>query len=210
MNFRNIFDISVVTGALQYPGDPPFIREIVSSINKGAEFDLSKLSMSAHSGTHLDAPAHYIAGGKTLDQFAAEEFTRPVVVIDINDPVSIKARDVLSADILAGDAVLFKTNNSKSGLAAGAIFSKNYVYLAPEAADALIEKRISIAGIDYLSIDGFEIEGSPCHKKLLGAGILILESIDLADVPPGRYTLICPPLKIRSEGAPTRAILIGD
>ena len=193
---------------MDYPGDPPYQREVVSALDTGSPFELSRLTLSSHSGTHLDAPAHFIRGGKSIAEYRVEDFILPALVLNIEDPEAVRPAELELADLPAGAAVLFKTNNSRSGLARSGRLEKRWVYLSEEAASRLQAKQVALVGIDYVSIERFEAPGSPIHRQLLKAGILILEGINLAAVPPGRYTLICPPLKIQAEAAPTRAILL--
>lgn len=210
MRDKIIYDISVLLGkeSAEYPGDPPFSREVISDLGRNSEYELSLLTMSAHAGTHIDAPSHFVKGGKSIAQYSACDFVLPAIALNIHDSEVIRPSEINSEEIGEGDAVLFKTRNSMSGLVVGGGFSERYVYLSHEAADLLVAKKVAMVGIDYLSVDRFGDDLLTAHKKLLGAGILILENINLAEVPPGRYTLVCPPLKIRAEAAPVRAILI--
>jgi arylformamidase len=205
-----IYDISLLLGeqSVDYPGDPPYRREVLSSLTGGAAYELSRLSLSAHSGTHLDAPSHFIAGGKSIEQFAAADFILPALVVETDDRAAVRPAEVEAAEIRSGDAVLFKTNNSRSGLAASGEFSERWVHVSEPAGDLLLARKVALVGIDYVSIDKFDAPGAPLHQKLLSAGILVLEGIHLEHVPPGRYTLICLPLKLRAEAAPTRAVLM--
>jgi arylformamidase len=212
MSKATIYDISLLLGeqSVDYPGDPPYRREILSSLIGGAAYELSRLILSAHSGTHLDAPSHFISGGKSIDQYPAEDFILPAVVVEATDREAVQPGEIEAAEIQAGDAVLFKTQNSRSGLARSGKFVERWVYISEAAGELLKIKKVALVGIDYVSIEKFEASGAPLHHQLLGAGILILEGIHLEQVPPGRYTLICPPLKLRAEAAPTRAILVAS
>jgi arylformamidase len=207
-----IYDISLLLGeeAVDYPGDPPYLRETVSSLSAGAAYELSRLSLSAHSGTHLDAPSHFIPGGKSIDQYPVSDFVLPALVLETTDPEAVRPGEIAGAGIQAGDAVLFKTRNSRSGLARSGKFVERWVHVSEEAGDLLVAAKVALVGIDYVSIERFEAPGAPLHLKLLRAGILILEAIHLEHVPPGRYTLICLPLKVPAEAAPARAILIAN
>ncbi|MGE0082840.1 MAG: cyclase family protein [Desulfococcaceae bacterium] len=209
--YQNIYDISVILGeqSPDWPGDPPFRREIICRIGADSPFELSGLGLSAHSGTHIDMPSHFIPGGKTLDDYAVSDFILPAQVAEIKDSISVKAGDIAHLDISPGSALLFKTSNSAGGLCVSRIFSENYVHLSPEAANICIEKKIRLAGIDYISIEKYGDEDCPVHRKLLGNDILILEGINLRDVPPGNYTLFCFPLRIKKgEASPVRAVLL--
>ncbi|MEZ4529109.1 MAG: cyclase family protein [Desulfobacterales bacterium] len=209
--YQRIYDISVILGqqAPDWPGDPVFRREILCRIEKDCPFELSALGMSSHSGTHIDMPSHFIPGGKNLDDYAARDFILPARVAEIADSISVTACDVQKLDIPPGSALLFKTSNSVNVLCVSRTFSETYVHLSPEAADICIEKKIRLAGIDYVSIEKYGEEDCPVHRKLLEKDILILEGINLKDVPAGDYTLLCLPLRIKAgEASPVRAVLL--
>jgi arylformamidase len=210
---RTFYDISVdlATEAIPFPGDPPFSREMLLTLEESDICNVSKLTMSAHAGTHIDMPAHFIAGGKTLDACGVEDFVLPARVIEIHDPESVKAAALDNIDVDPGDAILFKTGNSLSGRNRSGVFSENFVYTSREAASVCIEKKAALVGLDYITIDRHGDEAAPAHHKLLGNGIPVLEGINLAAVPPGRYTLICLPLKIKGgEASPVRAVLMAE
>jgi arylformamidase len=211
MIFRNVYDISLLLGLedVTYPGDDPYSRDEISSIAAGAAYNLSTLTLSAHAGTHIDAPAHFIEMAKTIDQYDAQNFVLPAHVIYVEDKESIKPDSLGGLEMKRGDALLFKTTNSTCGLSRSGLFSERFVYMSEEAANLCIELQASLVGIDYISIDRYEYDEAPVHRKLLEKDIVILEGIDLKDVPPGEYTLICPPLKIKgAEASPVRALLL--
>jgi len=210
LHFETIYDISLVLGqeAITYPGDTPFSRKIICEINDGSMSCTSRLVMSAHSGTHLDMPAHFIAEGKTIDNYQIEHFIIPAQVIEIQSSKPIQASDLDSIDIHPKQALLFKTDNSISGKSRAGVFSDHFVYLTPEVADLCVEKQVSLVGIDYITVDDFEDKTFLVHRILLRNNILILESINLKEVPPGLCTLVCLPLKIKEgEASPVRAVL---
>jgi arylformamidase len=210
-SYKEIYDISVSLGdeAIDWPGNPPYARELVSQIANGAHCDLSQITMTTHVGTHVDTPAHFIADAKNLDEYPIEHWVRPAHIVSIKDERLIKPGELESLDIKPGDALLFKTVNSISGRSTSGVFSEDFVYPSPEAARFCVEKKVSLVGIDYGSVDRRSESDFPTHYELLGNGILILEGINLKDVPPGRYTLFCLPLKIKgAEGAPARAVLV--
>jgi arylformamidase len=207
--YGTIYDISVWLGAesIDYAGTTPYSREM--TMKDIGILELSKLVMSTHSGTHLDFPAHFIPGGKHIDEYPVQKFILPAQVVGIKDKEAIRPSELENLDIKPGDALLFKTDNSVSGRCVSGVFCESFVYMSPEAADFCVDKKVSLVGIDYGSVDRYGDEDFPAHHKLLGNGILILESINLEEVPPGRYTLFCPPLKVKgAEGAPARAIVI--
>lgn len=208
-----VYDISVPLGkeATTYPGDPSFMRNALGSLEEGDLFEVSVLAMSAHCGTHLDAPRHMFVDGKTIDQYSPEELIFTAWVLEINDKKFIEMDDLKGTAFQAGDALLFKTDNSVSGLSRKGIFEKEYVYLTEDAARFCADQELSLVGIDYISIDRYEGEDYPAHRILLGDNRLILEGISLDQVAPGQYTLLCLPLKITDgEAAPCRAVLIEE
>jgi arylformamidase len=209
--YKAVYDISIWLGAesFDYPGHPPFSREPIGRAGDSGALELSRLAMSAHAGTHLDFPAHFIAGGKHIDDYPIQRFILPAQVVSIEDKEAIRPSELENLDIKPGDALLFKTDNSLSGRCTSGVFSKSFVYMSPEAADFCVDKKVSLVGIDYGSIDRYDTQDFPAHHKLLGNDILILETINLREVPPGRYTLFCLPLKIKgAEGSPARAVLV--
>jgi arylformamidase len=207
--FGSVYDISVLLGEenITFPGDMPYSRETASTIKAGDDCNLSSLVLCAHSGTHIDAPAHFIEGGKTIEEYPIETFILPCQVISIEGGNPIKPEDLKGIDIRKGDAVLFRTHNSLCGLSRSGIFSERYVYLSEDAAGLCVDCGVRLVGIDYISVDKYG-DDAPVHRRLLENDVLILEGIDLQRVPPGRYMLIALPLRIKDvEAAPARAIL---
>jgi arylformamidase len=204
-------DISVPLhdGMVHWPGDSAVQIKRIRDMAQGEVCNVSFLSMSAHTGTHMDAPLHFIRDGKSLDRLPLEATIGPARVIEIADPESIKAEELRPCKIKQGERILFKTRNSKkSWKKAG--FDEDFVYISQEAARYLAERRIRTVGIDYLSVGGFKRDGVETHHALLGAGIWIIEGLNLSQVRPGRYELVCLPLKVLGlEGAPARAVLKG-
>ncbi len=204
-----LIDISVPlrTGMVHWPGDPEVHIERVRSMEQGNVCNVSFLSMGAHTGTHMDAPLHFIRDGKSLDQLPLEATIGPARVIEIKDRESIKLEQLRPHKIKAGERILFKTQNSQKSWKLKA-FDEEFVYISQEAALHLAQCKVQTVGIDYLSVGGFRYDGVETHHALLGAGIWIIEGLNLAQVKPGKYELICLPLKaIGIEGAPARAIL---
>ena len=209
--FDIAYDISVGLGEgdTAYPGDVHYSKEMATAITAGDNYNLSTLKLSAHSGTHIDAPAHYIPGAKTLDMYPIERFILDASVIFIDDNESIKSDMLKHAEIKECEAVLFKTHNSVSGLCKSGKFSEKFVYLSKEAAELCVDLGMSLVGIDYISIERYGDDAAPVHHMLLENDVLILEGVDLSRVIPGRYTLAALPLRIKdTEAAPARAILL--
>jgi len=211
-----VYDITVPLGegTVDYPGDTPFERTMLWRVSDGALCDLSRLVMSAHSGTHVDAPAHFMAGGRTIDQFPLERFMPPAVVVDVpyaTEVDGIGPAVVESADLRPGDALVLRTANSTSGRCRSGSFSERFVHLTGAAARACVRRRVSLVGLDYASVERYGSEDFAAHRTLLGAEILILEGIRLDHVPAGRYRLHCLPLSLPgAEASPVRALLIAE
>ncbi len=189
-----------------WPGDHELSIEPALSMADGDEVNLTKIVTTNHAGTHMDAPLHMIADGRTLNDYPIDRFRLPVGVIEVPAGKSKIDLDALAGRSFAeGEGVLFKTSNSELPRDR---FCEDYVAMTTEAAETLAAAKIGMVGVDYLSVDAFADNEHPVHQALLGAGILILEDVDLRNVKPGRYTLWCFPLKMRgANGAPCRAVL---
>lgn len=205
-----VHDISVILGEqdVVYPGDPAFGREPGGPQTS----ECMRITICAHSGTHLDAPAHHFPdSGRRLDDFSPSDFILPAQVVEILDPVAVRAEDLQRVKTSPGQAILFRTGNSHSGRVTSGTFTPDYVYLAADAAQWCVDRRLALVGLDYASIDRYGDSEAPAHTVLLGNGLLALEMVNLRDVLPGSYTLICLPLRISAaEGSPVRAVLLPD
>lgn len=208
---RILHDLSVPLGAhtLVYPGDAPFRREQLTAMARGDDYNLSSLSMSAHLGTHVDAPAHFLDGGATIDAIDPARWMTRALVLDAGDADMIHATLLVDAPLAPGIAVLFRTRNAP--LLAASRFTSDFCALARDAAELLVAARVGIVGIDYLSIERDDDPAFPVHSLLLSNDVLIAENLDLLPVAPGWYTLLLAPLRIEGgDGAPARAFLLGD
>jgi arylformamidase len=206
---RDWIDVSVPvrSGMVHWPGDTPVSVEQVQSLARGDAYNLSRLEMSAHSGTHMDAPLHFRTGARPIDALPFEAVIGPARVIEIRDAESIKPDELRGRRIRRGERVLFKTRGSARRWRAGA-FDEGFVYIAKEAAQFLADRGVRTVGVDYLSVGGFKKDSSETHQILLDAGIWIIEGLNLSRIQPGRYDLICLPLRLQgAEGAPARALL---
>lgn len=202
-------DISVTLkeGIPGWPGDRRL--EIVrdGNMSKGDPYNLSWCSMSLHTGTHMDAPFHFIQNGIGMDRMPLDTVVGRARVIEILDPEKIGAEELASHNIQEGERVLFKTRNSSRDWTREP-FLHDYVYLSSEAAMMIADRRVRLVGVDYLSVGGFEKNETEVHRSLLEAGIWIIEGLFMLHVQPGDYDLICLPLKFENaDGAPARAIL---
>lgn len=203
-------DVSVPirAGMVHWPGDPEVRIERVSEIAGGASANLTHLDLGAHTGTHMDAPVHFVEGGAGIDSMPPEATIGPAQVIEISDPVSIKADELRGHEPREGERVLFKTRNSTEAWGKGDQFAEDFVYIAAEGARYLAERGVRTVGVDYLSVGGYECDSVETHVALLEAGIWIIEGLNLSAVGAGEYELVCLPLKIAgSDGAPARAFL---
>jgi arylformamidase len=202
-------DITVALrpGVVCWPGDPPFESRAVASVENGDGANVAILTIGSHTGTHMDAPRHFFTNGAGLDTMPLDAVVGPARIIESRDPESIKAAELQALGIRAGDRLLFKTRNSSARWDAQE-FTKNYVSISPDAAHFLVERRVRCVGIDYLSVGGIGEDGKETHETLLGAGIWIIEGLDLSHVAAGEVDLVCLPLRIlESDGAPARAIV---
>jgi len=205
-----IYDISVpITQDLPvWPGDPRIVLERMCKLEEGDESNVTFLKMSAHTGTHLDAPNHFLSNGITIDEINLEILIGPTQVVAIPDNCSgITSRVISEISLKTGiERILFKTNNS-TFWEKNAGFQKNFTAVTADGARALVDKNLKLIGVDYLSIAPFDDTVTP-HQIFLQAGVVILEGINLSQVPEGIYELVCLPLKIKgADGAPARAVL---
>jgi arylformamidase len=210
VDFKEAYDISApLNMAPAYPGDRPYFREWVARLDDGNDYSLSSLALGSHAGTHLDFPSHLLKGGKSQEQYSMNRFILPAEVIAVPGEGPVLPRCLPRGKIEKGQALLFKTVNSKKRLMHQAAFSGESVYLSLDAAHLCVAAQVSLVGIDYLSVDKYGDDSMPVHRTLLENDILILEGIDLAAVPCGRYSLICLPLSIEdAEASPVRAVLV--
>jgi len=205
----NWVDISVTlhSGMVHWSGDPTIFIRRMSDMDNGDPANISRLSMGSHTGTHMDAPLHFLRTGKGLDEMPLSAVIGPARVIQVRDPGVIRSKELRSHRIRRGERILFKTRNSTRCWKTD-LFVKDFVYLSEEAAQDLVKAGVQTVGIDYLSVGGYTQDGARVHRILLKAGIWIIEGLDLSKVGPGTYELICLPLKILdSDGAPARAVL---
>ena len=201
-------DISVRlrNGLVPWPGDPPFQLKRVNDMARGDVCTFSALSMSAHAGTHIDAPLHFVKRGRSIDTLPLDATVGPARVIPIRNRALITADELQPHRIRAGERLLFKTRNSARRRPG--VFFKNYVALGPDAAEYLAARRVRAVGIDGPSIAPLDAHMAGVHRVLLRAGVWIIEWLDLRNVSAGSCHLVCLPLRIvNGDGAPARAIL---
>jgi arylformamidase len=199
--------VPIFSGMVHWPDNPPVRVERLLSQERGDTANVSSLSMGVHTGTHMDAPVHFVAAGAGIDTVPFAAVIGPARVVEIADPVAIQPDELRPHHIERGERVLFKTRNS-AGAWQTDTFDQGFVFCSHEAAAYLVEIGIQTIGVDYLSVGGYTHDGPQTHHVLLGAGVWIIEGLNLAHVAPGRYDLICLPLRIQgADGAPARALL---
>jgi arylformamidase len=195
-----------------WPGDPGVVVERVEKIEEGAAANVSQLRLGAHTGTHVDAPYHFLGGeAATVEQLPLNMLTGRAYVLHLADEV-----DLITASVLEQAGIpprtrrlLLKTRNSALWARKENEFQTDFVALSADGAQYLVDRRVRLVGVDYLSVAPFD-QSVPTHEILLKAGIIVLEGLNLSEVSQGRYALYCLPLKIAGcDGAPARAILVG-
>lgn len=207
-----ILDISLpISSSLPvWPGDPAIVLEQIQSMDQGSEYNLTHLSSSVHIGTHVDAPRHFLNDGRTVEDLPLEVLTGPCFVAQLPDDIDAITAEVLES-IPLGDGtkrVLFGTRNSHLWAKGETNFQPDYVAISEDGAEWLVQHGIQLVGVDYLSVAPYE-DSVPTHRVLLQAGVIIVEGLNLSQIPRGFYDLYCLPLKLVGvEGAPARAILV--
>ena len=212
MKKNECIDISVPMsdGMVHWPGDPACKISLFVSIPGGAPCNLTQMSLSAHTGTHMDAPRHFVRDGRTMESLPLDAVIGPCRVIELKHRTVITREELAPHKLKRGERVLFKTRNSTKSwkMAKTSTFDENFVYIPADTASYLVERGVQTVGVDYLSVGGYKKDGVLCHQIMLGAEIWIIEGLNLAKIQPGKYELICLPLKIvGADGAPARAVL---
>ncbi len=202
-------DVSVplVSGMVHWPGDPEPSFERISDIEHGAEANVTLCRMTAHTGTHMDAPCHFLAGREGMDAFPISVGLGPARVILVPG-VDVVSKSVLQDKKLQhGERLLIRTKNSNQRWD-NREFQPGFVSLDASAAQYLVDMGVALVGVDYLSVGAFEGDGIQTHRILLSGGVWILEGLQLSNIDEGKYEMICLPLKIEgADGAPARVVL---
>lgn len=209
-----IYDISLTLSPdlPTWPGDSPVVIGRVAKMEEGANANVSRMDMGVHTGTHVDAPFHFLTGGKTSEHLPLDLLIGPVYVLNLPDVVDrITAPVLRQAGIPPGALrLLIKTRNSQYWASGDSSFHTGFVGIGADGAGFLVDLGIKLIGVDYLSVAPYK-QSRPTHEVLLKAGVVIVEGLNLSEVTQGLYTLYCLPLKLAGcDGAPARAILISD
>ena len=192
-----------------FPGDAPIQLDFLKQFKNGDPLTLSKFTMGAHSGTHVDAPLHFIPNGKTLDQIPLSTFIGPVRIIDCSpNALAVDAAELNKHQWRGAKRIFFRTRNSRNHWMRDSQFHPDFTYVAPDAAQLLADAGVELVGIDYISMEKFKAEQPQTHRILLGKDIPIIEGLDLQDVTPGDYELMLLPIRVMGhEAAPVRALI---
>ena len=189
-----------------YPGNTPFTLEPIKRIARGDSSNVSSLHLSAHSGTHVDAPFHFFDDGLGTEALPIELLFGRARVIDVRSR-SIGPDELSAVDFSEDIRVLIRTQNSKLW-GTTSEFYKDYVGVTEAGATYLVEHGVKVVGVDYLSVEQYKKPGAPAHHILLGGGTIVIEGLNLRDIEPGVYEMYCLPLSIvGADGAPARVVL---
>jgi arylformamidase len=202
-----IHDVTVplTPGMPTYPGDPPFELEAIRSLAED-RYRLSRLVLSTHAGTHVDAPAHFLDGGATVDQLPLEILLGKARVVELSSRERVERADMEALDLRDDLRVLLKTR--MSGQMLRTAYQEDHLYVTVDAAHYLAQAGIKLVGFDYLSIDRAGSADFPAHHALLGKGVVVVEGLDLSEVEPGEYDMTCLPLRVGGgDAAPARVVL---
>jgi arylformamidase len=202
--------LTITPDMIVWPGDPKVSIQRTSNMDSGDNANVSQISMSCHTGTHVDAPHHFLNNGKTVEDLSLDLLVGRAYVLYLPEVNQITASVLRYAEIPPRTRrLLFKTRNSELWKNGQHEFKSDFVALSLDAAEWLVDRNVRLVGIDYLSIAPYNL-GTPVHTILLNAGVVVIEGLDLSKVSPGRYTLHCLPLKLGgADGAPTRCVLVG-
>ncbi len=203
-----LIDVSVALDATlpTYPGNTPFSLEAIKRIARGDSSNVSSLHMSAHAGTHVDAPRHFLDDAPGAEALPLEMLMGRTRVVEIESRRGISAEDLQPIDFAEDIRVLFKTPNSR--LWGSAEFHAAFVGITQSGARFIVDHGIKVVGVDYLSVEPYKTPGAPAHHVLLGGGTIVIEGLNLRDVEPAIYDMICLPLRlVGSDGAPARVVL---
>jgi len=202
-----LYDISLTVSpqSIRWVTSQPMELIERKRMSRGDTNNSSSINASAHAGTHVDAPFRFVPDGQTIESLPLETFIGPARVCAVEAGSHVTAAEVAKAGIEGETRVLFKTRNSQ--LMKKGVYDAGFAPFSVDAAELLVKLGLKLVGLDYLSAAS-ATEQVPVHRAFLDHGVILLEGVDLSDVPPGRYELFCPPVKLAgSDGAPCRAVL---
>jgi arylformamidase len=205
-----LLDVSVplMPGLTTYPGNPEFEISPVNRLAAGDSANNSRLTMGTHTGTHVDAPRHFLDDRPGVDALPLDLLIGRARVIDMPHRGPITAAHLESAGLREDLRVLLRTPNSAFWNDPRHAFHSEYTYVAEDGAKFLVDQGVKVVGVDYLSVEKFHTPGHPAHHALLGAGVVIIEGLNLSDADPGQYEMYCLPLRIEgADGSPARVVL---
>ena len=209
---RRIWDVSVPVrhGGLVYPGNPPISITAVQSIAQGDTANVSRIDLGSHTGTHVDAPLHFMDGGAGVDELPLDVLVGPARLIAFGDDViAVGEAELRRHDLNGVTRLLIKTRNSAWLASGSSEFHPDFTHVAPDGAEYLVSIGVRLVGVDYLSVEQFRSPHHRTHKTLLSNGVVIVEGLVLTEPPPGDYELYCLPMLLAGiDGAPARAVLI--
>lgn len=209
---RRIWDVSmpIRNGGLVYPGNPPIAISLMQSIAKGDTANVSRLDLGSHTGTHVDAPLHFIAGGAGVDQLPLDVLIGRARLIAVpDDCMAVGEAELRKHDLTGVTRLLIRTRNSAWLKSGSTEFHQDFTHVAPDGASYLVSIGVRLVGVDYLSVEQFHSAEHRTHRTLLDNSVVIVEGMVLSDPPPGDYDLYCLPLLLAGlDGAPARAVLI--
>lgn len=189
-----------------YPGNTPFALDAIKRIANGDSSNVSTLRLSAHAGTHVDAPRHFFDDGTGVDALPLEMLCGRTRVVELTTRRSVTAEDLAGVDLREDVRILLKTHNSR--LWGSPEFHQDFIGMTEGGARFLVDRGVKVLGVDYLSVEQYKAPGAPAHHVLLGAGTIVIEGLNLRDVEPGSYEMFCLPLPVvGADGAPARVIL---
>jgi arylformamidase len=197
--------VPIRSGMVCWPGNPEVDIVQTEHLERGDPATVSRLSLGVHTGTHVDAPVHFLVRGAGVDHISLDRLIGPARVLHLGEIDHVRPGHLEPVDLQPGDRVLFKTGNS--GRWGEERFRPDYTYLSVDAASHLVERGVWTVGIDYLSIGDMD-RGAETHRILLGADVCIIEGLDLSRVEAGWYDLVALPLRLEGlDGAPARVVL---
>lgn len=208
---RKVWDVSVPVraGGLVYPGNPPISITPVQSIAAGDTANVSRIDLGSHTGTHVDAPLHFMDGGAGVDELPLDALIGPARLIAFDDDVmAVGEAELRRHDLRGVTRLLIRTRNSAWLASGDPEFHRDFTHVAPDAAAHLVSLGVRLVGVDYLSVEQFHSPHHRTHRTLLENGVVIVEGMVLSEPPPGDYELYCLPMLLAGlDGAPARAVL---